>query len=73
MRQPAADRRESTLRRARPAAASATRPIPTLESLLELVAGRVPLLLEVKVDGDIWRWVPALQRRAARTIAGRSA
>ena len=25
-------------------------PIPTLESLLALVAGRVPLLLEVKVD-----------------------
>jgi len=37
-------------------------PIPTLESLLVLVAGRVPLLLEVKVDGDIWRWVPALRR-----------
>ena len=37
-------------------------PIPTLERLLELVAGRVPLLLEVKVDGEIWRWVPALQR-----------
>jgi len=37
-------------------------PIPTLESLIVLVAGRVPLLLEVKVDGDIWRWVPALRR-----------
>ena len=37
-------------------------PIPTLESLLALVAGRVPLLLEVKVDGDIWRWAPALKR-----------
>jgi glycerophosphoryl diester phosphodiesterase len=37
-------------------------PIPTLRSLLELVAGRVPLLLEVKVDGDIWRWIPALRR-----------
>ena len=36
-------------------------PIPTLGSLLTLVAGRVPLLLEVKVDGDIWRWVPALR------------
>ena len=35
-------------------------PIPTLESLLALVASRVPLLLEVKVAGDIWRWVPAL-------------
>ena len=40
-------------------------PIPTLESLLEFVAGRVPLLLEVKVDGDIWRWVPALRRALA--------
>jgi glycerophosphoryl diester phosphodiesterase len=37
-------------------------PIPTLERLLDLVDGRVPLLLEVKVDGDVWRWVPALQR-----------
>jgi glycerophosphoryl diester phosphodiesterase len=36
-------------------------PIPTLASLFNLVAGRVPLLLEVKVDGDIWRWVPALR------------
>jgi len=35
-------------------------PIPTLESLLELVSGQVPLLLEIKVDGDIWRWMPAL-------------
>ncbi len=37
-------------------------PVPTLERLLELVAARVPLLLEVNVDGDVWRWVPALQR-----------
>ena len=37
-------------------------PIPTLRSLLGLVAGRIPLLLEVKVDGDLWRWVPALRR-----------
>jgi glycerophosphoryl diester phosphodiesterase len=37
------------------------RPIPTLASLLALVAGRVPLLLEVKVDGDLWRWAPALR------------
>jgi glycerophosphoryl diester phosphodiesterase len=37
-------------------------PIPTLESLLQLVGGRVPLLLEVKVDHDIWRWAPALKR-----------
>ena len=36
-------------------------PIPTLASLFALVAGRVPLLLEVKVDGDIWRWAPALR------------
>jgi glycerophosphoryl diester phosphodiesterase len=35
-------------------------PIPTLASLLTLVAGRVPLLLEAKVDGDIWRWAAAL-------------
>ncbi len=34
-------------------------PIVILERLLDLVAGRVPLLLEVKVDGDIWRWAPA--------------
>ena len=40
-------------------------PIPTLESLLTLVAGRVPLLLEVKEDGDVWRWVPALKRALA--------
>jgi glycerophosphoryl diester phosphodiesterase len=36
-------------------------PIPTLESLLILVDGRVPLLLEVKVDDDVWRWAPALK------------
>ena len=36
-------------------------PIPTLESLFHLVGGSVPLLLEVKVDGDLWRWIPALQ------------
>jgi len=40
-------------------------PIPTLESLLKLVDGRVPLLLEVKVEGDIWRWAPALERALA--------
>jgi glycerophosphoryl diester phosphodiesterase len=45
-------------------------PIPTLASLLELVGGRVPLLLEVKVDRDIWRWVPAL-RRELRGYDGR--
>jgi len=41
-------------------------PIPTLKSLLSLVGARVPLLLEVKVDRDIWRWVPAL----ASALAG---
>jgi glycerophosphoryl diester phosphodiesterase len=40
-------------------------PIPTLESLLTLAAGRVPLLLEVKVDGDIWRWISALGQQFA--------
>jgi len=44
-------------------------PIPTLESLLALVQGRVPLLIEVKVESDIWRWVPAL-RRALSGYAG---
>jgi glycerophosphoryl diester phosphodiesterase len=39
--------------------------IPALESLLALVSGRVPLLLEIKVDGDLWRWVPALRRAVA--------
>lgn len=38
------------------------RPIPTLEDLLSLVGGRVPLLLEVKVEDDLWRWGPALRR-----------
>ena len=35
-------------------------PIPTLESLFSLVAGRVPLLLEIKVEKDFWRWKHAL-------------
>jgi glycerophosphoryl diester phosphodiesterase len=35
-------------------------PIPTLQSLLALVDGREPLLLEIKVEKDIWRWAPAL-------------
>jgi glycerophosphoryl diester phosphodiesterase len=39
--------------------------IPTLASLLSLVSGRVPLLLEVKVDRDVWRWMPALKRDLA--------
>jgi glycerophosphoryl diester phosphodiesterase len=36
-------------------------PIPTLAGLLRLVSGRVPLLLEVKVDRDLWRWIPVLR------------
>jgi glycerophosphoryl diester phosphodiesterase len=36
-------------------------PIPTLEGLVELVAGRVPLLFEVKVERDIRRWTEALK------------
>ncbi len=47
-------------------------PVPTLEALLSLVAGRVPLLLEVKVDGDLWRWIPAL-RGALAGYGGRFA
>ena len=45
-------------------------PIPTLASLLALVDGRVPLLLEVKVEGDIWRWGPSL-RSALEGYTGR--
>jgi glycerophosphoryl diester phosphodiesterase len=44
-------------------------PIPTLASLFALVDGHVPLLLEAKVGGDIWRWVPAL-RQALEGYAG---
>ena len=44
--------------------------MPRLESLLELVKGRVPLLLEIKVDGDLWRWMPAL-KSALRDYRGR--
>ena len=29
---------------------------------IALVQGRAPLLLEVKVGDDIWRWIPALRR-----------
>jgi glycerophosphoryl diester phosphodiesterase len=47
-------------------------PIPTLESLLALVAGRVPMLLEVKVANDIWRWSPAL-KAALASYGGRFA
>lgn len=45
-------------------------PIPTLESLLELVKGEVPILLEVKVDQDIWRWMSAL-KNSLRAYRGR--
>jgi glycerophosphoryl diester phosphodiesterase len=45
-------------------------PIPTIESLLELVEGRVALLLEVKVGNDLWRWMSAL-RRALQDYRGR--
>ncbi len=44
-------------------------PVPTIASLLSLVGGRVPLLLEVKVQDDIWRWVAAL-RQALTGYAG---
>ena len=37
-------------------------PVPTLQNLLSLVGGRVPLLLEVKVERDIRRWPGALVR-----------
>ncbi|RST29838.1 glycerophosphodiester phosphodiesterase [Sphingomonas ginkgonis] len=36
-------------------------PIPTLLDLLQQVAGRVPLLLEVKVEQDLMRWMLALK------------
>ena len=41
-------------------------PIPALQSLLSLVGGRVPLLLEIKVEKDVFRWAPAL----AAALAG---
>lgn len=34
--------------------------IPTLASLFALVDGRVPLLIEAKVNDDLWRFGPAL-------------
>lgn len=40
-------------------------PLPAFKSLLTLVSGRVPILLEIKVEDDIWRWVPALKRELA--------
>ena len=36
------------------------RPIPTLCQLFKLVDGRVPLLLEAKIDERFWRFGPAL-------------
>ena len=36
------------------------RPIPTLRQLLTLVDGRVPVLLEAKIDKRFWRFGPAL-------------
>ena len=36
------------------------RPIPTLRQLLALVDGRVPLLLEAKIDERFWQFGPAL-------------
>ena len=35
-------------------------PLPTLADLLALVAGRAPMLLEAKIDGDLWRFGRAL-------------
>lgn len=37
-------------------------PIPTIGAMLDLVGGRVPLLLEVKTQGDIRRWAEPLAR-----------
>jgi glycerophosphoryl diester phosphodiesterase len=44
--------------------------IPMLESLLQMVASRVPILFEIKVDKDVWQWAPAL-RPALAGYAGR--
>jgi glycerophosphoryl diester phosphodiesterase len=40
-------------------------PIPRLESLLSLVAGQVPLLLEAKVEHEARRWIAPLRRELA--------
>jgi len=40
-------------------------PIPTVEDLLDLVQGQVPLLLEVKSEDDSGRWPAALRRALA--------
>jgi glycerophosphoryl diester phosphodiesterase len=37
-------------------------PVPTLETVLDLVDGRVPLLFELKVEQDLRRWTPAVAR-----------
>ena len=37
-------------------------PIPQLQDLLDVVAGRVPILLEIKVERDLRRWGRALTR-----------
>jgi glycerophosphoryl diester phosphodiesterase len=36
--------------------------IPRLQSLFDFVDGRVPLLLEVKIEKDLRRWGPILER-----------
>jgi len=37
-------------------------PIPTLAHVLKMVDGRVPLLLEAKIDEDLWRFGRALRK-----------
>lgn len=49
----------------------AGKPVPMVEDLLHLVDGRVPLLLEAKVEGpELWRMVHAL-RHALKNYNGR--
>jgi len=45
-------------------------PIPTLGQLLALVGGRMPILIEAKVERDLWRFGPALVK-AIDGYAGR--
>jgi glycerophosphoryl diester phosphodiesterase len=40
-------------------------PIPTLDDLIQLVGSRAPMLLEVKVDRDVRRWIEPLGRALA--------
>jgi len=47
-----------------------TAPIPTLGQMLALVGGRVPILIEAKVERDRWRLGPALLK-ALDGYAGR--